>query len=318
MSGYLVLDIETVPDLTAWQPKAIEEEIPRIKQKIALTKGDQEFMASVWSVLTDKKPMHAKDIEKAKELVPLMAPPDVSKLTELLDQFPDPDAKDQMAPVYAQRPIAIGCLWLSDTLEFKNLGCMGVSKYGDDERELLLKWNEFMNKEHPAVVTWNGRGFDIPVLALRSFRWGVPQPWSNKDFRYRYNEDKHIDLLELMTDYGAVFRNGFKLDAISKLIGLPGKYGIDGSQVARIFAEGGIERIENYCQTDVITTAFILMRFFLIRGKLNIESYRKCVNGLLQKCLEMPHFKEFTDIIDQDKLLLQDKPLLHDNPPLNT
>jgi len=249
----------------------------------------------------------------------MMTTPQPSYLVLDIETVPDPDMwppaeiepstdekkKDLIAPPHSQRPVAIGCLWLDREFFVKRIGCIGASKHGDNERAILTDWNEFMAKEKPAVVTWNGRSFDMPVLTLRSFKWGIPQRWYDKDYRYRYNDERHLDLMDVMNDYGSAGRGGFKLDIIAKMIGLPGKYGVNGSQVARMYAEGQIAEIERYCLTDIVQTAFVLHRFMLIRGRINIENYRKAVNNLLETVKADKKFQEFSDLIKEKNLLLE-------------
>jgi hypothetical protein len=284
-----VLDIETVPDFSVWTPPPTEA--PK-ETKPAGTK---------------KKP---KTLE---EPIDPTSPPEplISDANPTPDLPPVPPPDSPVPPPFAHRPIAIGCLFLSDKLEIRNLGCIGTVKYGDNEPEILRRWNDFMTQHSPTVVTWNGRGFDLPVLTLRCFRWGITQPWNNKDFRYRYNEDRNMDLFELFVDYGAINRKGFRLDAIAKLIGLPGKYGIDGSQVAGYYNEGRHQEIERYCITDVVQTAFVLFRFLLLRNRISIEEYRAAASGLLAKCREIAltdlPLADFNNLINEKMLLLEEE-----------
>src|SRR5205814_3368936 len=104
---------------------------------------------------------------------------------------------------------------------------------GDDagERELLQDLSRWVGKARPVLVTYNGRAFDLPVIALRALCHGVPLSWyyREKGVRYRYSEEGHMDLCDWLADHGAT-RSG-SLDAIAKLIGLPGQVGVDGPQV---------------------------------------------------------------------------------------
>ena len=107
------------------------------------------------------------------------------------------------------------------------------------------------------VVTFNGRGFDMPLLALRAMALGVDWSfWS--DWRHRFPNYKqplrHVDLADQLTDYGAGTR--FGLHALTTMLGLPGKDGIDGSEVARVWAEGpaGQASVRDYCCRDVVDT----------------------------------------------------------------
>jgi hypothetical protein len=294
--SYLVFDIETVPDQTLWAPVI---ELPRLNEEKKPGKADLAFLDNV--LTRDFAKVHALDLAKALDVATRAEKPDaVAKLAPLA-----PPEKPEFAPLYAHRPIAIGYVLLEDNLNVRHVGCAGVTSYGDDEARLLGAWSSFVGHERPAIVTWGGRGFDMPVITLRSLRWGVQQAWYNKDYRYRYNEDRHLDLCEAMTEFGAVPKLGFKLGNIARLLGLPGKGDVDGSQVAKLFQEGRAAEIELYCQTDAIQTAFVMLRFFLMRGRVDAETYRTAAQNLLAACRGQAHLATFAAAVDEKSLLLR-------------
>jgi 3'-5' exonuclease len=319
--SYLVMDIETVPDRTMWAPAAEPVEIPKIRLKDGKppTKGESEFLKLVMERAQKQVPVHPTDIDKA---IDIATRGDTEKGGEdsdpikLLKQIADdnlPEKKDQIAPPQAQRPIVIGCLWLGDDLSVKNLGAITALKHGYEkekndfnERSLLLAWSDFVARERVTIVDWNGRTFDMPVLVLRSFRHAVPLRWyfSEKDYRYRYSDDKHLDLMDTLTEYGAVRNLGFKLDIFAKAVGLPGKYGVDGSMVEGMFMEGRLSEIETYCLTDVIQTGFLFLRHLLLKGKIPISEYKKAAENLLIHIQNDPRFSDFCKLIDTNALLL--------------
>jgi len=319
--SYLVMDIETVPDRTMWAPAAEPVEVPKIRLKDGKppTKGEVEFLKIVMDRAKTQATVHPADIDKA---IDIASRGDVEKDGEdgpsikLLKQIAEdnlPEKKDQIAPPQAQRPIVIGCLWLGDDLAVKHLGAITALKHGYDketktfdERSLLVAWSEFIAKERLTIVDWNGRTFDMPVLALRSFRHAVPLRWyyADKDYRYRYSDDKHLDLMDALTDYGAVRNLGFKLDVFAKAVGLPGKYGVDGSMVEGMFLEGKIQDIETYCLTDVIQTGFLFLRHLLLKGRIPIAEYKKAAENLLVHIQSDRRFNEFCKLIETDALLL--------------
>src|SRR5688500_3356565 len=95
-------------------------------------------------------------------------------------------AEKAFPPLYACRPVVIGVLWLDENLACKRIGTFGEGK---DEAAMLLDFAEFVGKWRPHLVTWNGRGFDMPVLSLRALRHGISFPWyyQERDYRYRYS-----------------------------------------------------------------------------------------------------------------------------------
>jgi hypothetical protein len=318
--SYLVMDIETVPDRTMWSPAAEKVEVPKIRLKDGKppTKGEIEFLKLVMERASTKVALNPADVDKAIDIATRgdEEKGEDSPAIKLLKQISNdnlPEVKDQIAPPQAQRPIVIGCLWLGDDLSVKHLGAITALKHGYDpekkdfnERSLLLAWSDFVAKERVTIVDWNGRGFDMPVLVLRSFRHAVPVRWyyAEKDYRYRYSDDKHLDLMDSLTDYGAVRNLGFKLDIFAKSIGLPGKFGVDGSMVEGMFMDGKISEIETYCLTDVIQTAFLFLRHLVVKGKIPIPEYKKTAENLLIHIQNDPRFTDFCKLIDTDALLL--------------
>ncbi len=196
---------------------------------------------------------------------------------------PVPEGEEKpMLPPYAHRVCAIGCLLLGNDFEVVRLGAIMNTSGKDGEREALVSWSEYMNRTGPTIVSWNGRGFDLPVLLARCFRLGVSCPWYfESKYGYRYSEADHCDLLDQLIGYGAVNRTGYRLDAWAKIIGLPGKPDdVDGGQVAELAAKGKWKLIEEYCLTDVEQTAFLFLRWKLLRGEIDVAKHDEAANGL--------------------------------------
>jgi len=207
------------------------------------------------------------------------------------------------APLYAHRPIAIGVLALNEeTYAVETFAVAGTTSFADNEAALITAWSGWMQQLQPVLVSFNGRGFDMPVLALRAMRHGVQLGWHGKDYRSRYGE-QHIDLFDQATEFGGVGRDGFSLSDMSALIGLPVK-GEDGSMVAGMFAEGKAAHIEGYCACDVARTAFLFMRWQLMRGRMDLARYREAATALLNLCTE----RQLTGVLfgaDKARLLLE-------------
>lgn len=190
--------------------------------------------------------------------------------------------KEEFAPLYAHRPIVIGLLMLDDDLKLVHLGVMA----GDDEAKLIGDFTGWLATQPGTIVTFNGRGFDVPVLGLRALRHGLPQHYNTVAHRHRYDEDNHLDLMAVLTDHGSLGRAGFSLDTLCRVIGLGGKGDMDGSQVAAVYKQkGGIEKISAYCAQDCLRSAFLLARYLLMRGRITIEHYRVAARGLYDYCV---------------------------------
>lgn len=138
-------------------------------------------------------------------------------------------------------------------------------------------WTGWEAYEQPTWVTFNGRGFDIPLMEHAAFRFGVSAPqWFNlmaKSFeqkRNRYNLQSHMDLHDVLTNFGATwYRGGLNLAA--SLIGKPGKMDVQGDMVYDLFLQGRIEEINEYCRCDVLDTYFVFLRCMVMMGRINLD-----------------------------------------------
>jgi hypothetical protein len=205
-------------------------------------------------------------------------------------------------PLYAHRPIVLGVLWLDESYSFLRLGVIGDDK---NEPGMLADFSQFAEQYRPHLVTYNGRSFDLPVITLRCLRFGVPLKfwYQDKDYRYRFSDAGHIDLYDFLGDHGACKIGS--LDAIARVIGLPGKVGVDGSQVEGLYNAGQIDAIKNYCLSDVAQTAFVFLRWRLLSGHLDLDNYRRAANVLYDALAADGRVQPVLDKIDRARLLLQ-------------
>jgi 3'-5' exonuclease len=200
---------------------------------------------------------------------------------------------------HLHRVVAISCaLREGDTFRVWSLGTPD-----DDEGTLIRRFFDGLDKYTPQLVSWNGGGFDLPVLHYRSLIHGVQcaRYWEmgedDKDFKWnnyisRYHS-RHLDLMDLLALYTG--RANAPLDDLAKLIGFPGKLGMDGSKVWGAYQKGGLNDIRNYCETDVVNTYLVYARFQLMRGQLTLARYEKecdLVRDTLAKHPES-HWKEY-------------------------
>ena len=176
---------------------------------------------------------------------------------------------------------------------------------GEEEGSIIKRFFDGIEKYTPQLVSWNGSGFDLPVLHYRGLIHGVqcPRYWDmgedDRDFKWnnyisRYHS-RHLDLMDLLAMYTG--RANAPLDELAKLIGFPGKLGMDGSKVWEAFQQGRLNEIRDYCETDVVNTYLVFIRFQLMRGQLTRAQYeREC--GLVRDSLgesEGAHWKQFLD-----------------------
>jgi predicted PolB exonuclease-like 3'-5' exonuclease len=174
--------------------------------------------------------------------------------------------------------VAIGALLLDPVYEVKRLGIVSESK---DEAGMLSDFSKLLEERRPTVVTFNGRGFDMPVIATRCLRYGIPlrHYYRASDVRYRYTAEGHLDLMDYIADFGAA--KPARLDVIAKLCGMPGKVGIEGKDVGPLVHAGRIDEVRKYCLCDVVQTAGVFMRLQLVRGELPQDSYLAAMRGLI-------------------------------------
>jgi 3'-5' exonuclease len=185
-----------------------------------------------------------------------------------------------------------------DSLKVWSLGDEGSS-----EKDLIERFFDGLDKFTPDLVSWNGAGFDLPVLHYRSLLHGLTAAryWETGDgdssFRFsnylsRFHW-RHIDLMDVLSGFQG--RGRASLDAVATLLGLPGKVGMHGSQVWDVYLNGGLARIRDYCETDVLNTYLVYLRFELLRGNLTAVEHAAEV-ARVRKLLEesaAPHLKEF-------------------------
>lgn len=240
--------------------------------------------------------------------------PDTEGLRKLHDLGPELSAADiadmafqsrrqavgnDFLQLHIQKIVAISCA-LRDKNDFR---VWSLGSGADPEAELIRRFFEGIDKYSPQLVSWNGGGFDLPVLHYRSLIHGLQArrywemgdddrefKWNNYLSRYH---TRHLDLMDLLALYQP--RANAPLDELAKLMGFPGKLGMDGSQVWSAFQNGEIAAIRNYCETDVVNTYLVFLRFQLMRGIFDDEHYqRECelVRFTLSKSAE-PHWHEF-------------------------
>ena len=173
-------------------------------------------------------------------------------------------------------PIAIATLQADENYRIRSLGCLGIDRFS--EAELISRfWHIFESAS--TLVTFNGRGFDLPVLEIQALRHGLslPRYFASGTYRgSRYSDAYHIDLCDFLSNFGAAQRRG-SLDVFARLVGLPGKYSIAGEDVEYLYRQGRLREINQYCMTDVLQTFLLFLHIELLRGKLTVESHRAAI-----------------------------------------
>ena len=211
--------------------------------------------------------------------------------------------KGDFMPLYLQRVLVISCV-------FRNAEGLRVHSLVDreaggasQEGRVIQQFFNMIERHAPQLVSWNGGGFDLPVLHYRGMRHGVvaSKYWDmgEDDREHRYNNYisryhlRHVDLMDLLALYQG--RANAPLDAMAKLCGFPGKLGMDGSQVFHAYKQGRTDEIRRYCETDVMNTYLLYCRFQQMRGGFSEAEYEREI-ALVRETLggiDETHWREY-------------------------
>ncbi|MEP7068525.1 MAG: 3'-5' exonuclease [Usitatibacter sp.] len=239
------------------------------------------------------------DVEGLRKLWELGPEVSDAGVVELVQQRRRQNTGSDFMPAHLQKVVAISCaLRDRDAVRVWSLGSRD-----DPERDLVKRFFDGIERYTPQLVSWNGGGFDLPVLHYRALVHGIPGCcyWDTgeNDREFKFNNylsrfhARHTDLMDVLAGYQN--RAWAPLTEIAQLCGLPGKLGMDGSQVYPAWQRGEIDAIRNYCETDVANTYLLFLRFQLIRGILDAEAYAREVE-LFRAFLaaqDAAHWKEF-------------------------
>jgi predicted PolB exonuclease-like 3'-5' exonuclease len=202
-------------------------------------------------------------------------------------------------PHFLHRIVAIACV-LRDETRF-NVWSLGEP--GDAEPDLIRRFFEGIDRFTPQLVSWNGSGFDLPVLHHRALIHGVTATrywdWGDDDRDFKFNNylnryhTRHLDLMDVTAQYQPRAYAG--LDAIARLCGFPGKVGMDGAQVGAAIAAGRLGDVRAYCECDVMNTYLVYQRFKLMRGEWTAGQYAAEISFVRERIVATgaPHWREF-------------------------
>lgn len=180
------------------------------------------------------------------------------------------------------------------------------SMEGANEKELISDFLKFLDSHNPKLISFNGRGFDMPLLMIRALKYNLTckayfevenrelnkNKWEN--YRSRYSDRFHIDLMDSLSEFGAV--RGLKLDHLCTMSGLPGKYDVSGDQVMELYFNEELQKIKEYCESDVLNTYWLYLKYELLKGNVTSEDYLRNLTIMSEK-LEKP--KAYTAIFQE-------------------
>jgi len=252
-------------------------------------------------------PILAFDIETVPDC------PGMRRLYDLPEDLPDAEVAEvayqkrravtgnDFLPPHLQRVVVISCVLRQD----EEVRVFSIGEPESGEAAAIQRFFDGINKYTPQIVSWNGRNFDLPVLAARGLIHGVAAAcfWDtgqdNKDAKWanyinRFHE-RHLDLMDVLSMYGG---RGAPLHEVARLAGLPGKLGVGGAQVWDSYRAGDVASIRDYCEADCANTYLLYLRFQMMRCALSREQYER-ETGLLRAFMQKqdrPHWKEFLSL----------------------
>ncbi len=238
------------------------------------------------------------DTELGEKLLGLndIASEDVAKAMQFKSMQ---DRGTDFLPLYQHRVVAISVAWRSA----EGFKVWSLGEEDSDEKELVQRFYDGIEKFSPDLVSWNGSGFDLPVLHYRALLHDVQAPryWEmgDNDREFRFNNYmsryhwRHVDVMDVLAGFNNRARAG--LDVIATMLGFPGKMGMSGAKVWDSFREGHIAEIRNYCETDVLNTYLVYAKFQFMRGILDAADLQR-EYALVRETLESSdkdHLLEF-------------------------
>lgn len=199
---------------------------------------------------------------------------DAQTYTAVMSKF-QVEKRTSFLPLHLHQIVAISLVMRRDA----SVKVWSLGQISSDEKDIIQRFYSGIERYTPTLVSWNGTGFDLPVLHYRALKHAIvaAQYWdageSRQDFRYnnyvnRYHQ-RHTDVMDILSLYQG--RATVKLDQMALMLGYPGKMGMAGDKVYDAFATGDIKSIRDYCETDVLNTYLVYLRFQMMRGRLTPE-----------------------------------------------
>ena len=215
----------------------------------------------------------------------------------------------EFLPIMFHQVVAISAVMADEFGIFQRVSSMD----GENEEALIRSFLNFIDKHNPKLVSFNGRIFDLPMLMTRAMRYNLSCPayfeldnrdlgknkWEN--YRSRYSDRFHVDLMDHIGEFGAV--RGLKLDHLCAMAGLPGKYDVSGDMVMELYYENKIGKIKEYCESDVLNTYWLYLKYELLKGHLHVKDYARALEMMNEKIgKNKEYFNVFNEAINRELL----------------
>ena len=219
------------------------------------------------------------DVDAARRIYPQLAELNDADALSALTAIRMQEAGHDFMRLPLQRIVCISALYIKDG----KLSMFSLTADKLSEQEMLAKFFRAFNdtKTLPQLISWNGSGFDIPVLIYRAMQYDLSAPWlfeegeriKNMRFDNYVNRfhTRHLDLMDRFSQYGASRREA--MDIVASLYGLPGKTDIDGSMVGALVNNDDWQTLSIYCESNVMNTWLIYLRWLRLTGQLSSQDF---------------------------------------------
>ncbi|WP_201549035.1 3'-5' exonuclease [Psychrobacter fjordensis] len=219
------------------------------------------------------------DTDAARRIYPQLAELNDADTLSALTAIRMQEAGHDFMRLPLQRIVCISALYIKDG----NFSLFSLTADKFSEKDILTKFvRAFSDLEKlPQLISWNGSGFDIPVLIYRAMQYDLSAPWlfeegdriKNMRFDNYINRfhTRHLDLMDRFSQYGASHREA--MDIVASLYGLPGKTNIDGSMVGDLVTNEDWQALSIYCESDVMNTWLIYLRWLRLTGQLSSQDF---------------------------------------------
>jgi predicted PolB exonuclease-like 3'-5' exonuclease len=198
-------------------------------------------------------------------------------------------------PVTFHYPVAVCVLRVGADFRPQSLTCLDAPHYRP--REIVgAFWRGVARYPRAKLVTFNGRAFDLPLMELAAFRYGLQALDYFQRSRNRFNG--HLDLCDWLSNYGG-YRVVGGLNLLSKLLGKPGKMDVTGDQVYAMARAGHVQKVNDYCTFDTLDTYFVFLRTRVLTGDLTLEQeanlVRETRRWLTERVAGQPGLQQYLD-----------------------
>ncbi len=215
---------------------------------------------------------------------------------------------NEFLPHCFHKIVTIAALIVDHDYNMIKIGCF---EQGKEEESIVGSFLRYLNSKQPRLVSFNGKFFDMPVILLRALKYNISafaffetnnialnkDKWEN--YRSRYSERFHLDIFDCLGHFGAAAK-GLKLHTLALMNNMPGKYDISGSEVCNLYYAGDMQRIDNYCEADVLNTYWLFLKYEMLCGHIMPESYMQYLRCMQEKIAQKPYADVFHKAIEAE------------------